>query len=110
MTVRVFELRGVYVFRFDGDVPPSLARHYNDREDRYELPTADALDDLPVAYDRVDDPDRFRVSFRGDPPEDVADAALLVDEGPVSSTVLCPDEDAVEAAVAAGGERVEPDG
>lgn len=107
MTVRVFEVRGVYLFSYDGEVPPSLADAYNEFEDRYEVADADRLDDLPVPYETVDDPDRFRVRFRGDPPESVTAAALLVESAPMTTTVLCPDEAARERAVEAGGEAVE---
>lgn len=107
MTLRVFEVRGVYLFRYEGETPPSIADHYNDARGRFEVPTADALDALPVDYEVVDDPDRFRVQFRGDPPDEVRTGALLVDEGPMSTTVLCPDADAVERALDAGGRRVE---
>lgn len=108
MTLHVFEVRGVFLFRYDGDeeLPRSVSRHYNEVRDRYEVPTADALADLPVDYERVDDPDRFRVRFRGDPPGSVRQVALLVDDGPTSTTVLCPDEETVERALDAGGERV----
>lgn len=106
MSLLVFELHGVYVFDYDGEVPPSLARHYNEFEGRYEVPSADDLDALPVAYDVVDPAD-YRVRFRGDPPEAVAEAALLVEDGPMSTTVLCPDEGTVDRALDAGGERVE---
>lgn len=107
MSVRVFDLRGVYVFEYDGEVPPSLAGAYNGFEDRYEVATADALEALPEPYEIVEDPDQFRVEFRGDPPEEVAEAALFLEDGPMSTTVLCPDEETVERAVDAGGRRVD---
>lgn len=107
MTLRVFEVRGVYLFRYEGEAPPSVANHYNEARDRFEVPAVDALDELPVDYEVVDDNDRFRVRFRGDPPEAVRAAALLIDDGPMTTTVLCPDEDAVDRALDAGGERIE---
>lgn len=107
MTVRVFDLRGVFVFRYDGEVPPVLETAYNEHEDRYEVASADDLERLPTAYEIVDDADSYRVEFRGDPPDAVAAAALFVEDGPMTTTVLCPDEDCVEQAVAAGGQRVE---
>lgn len=105
MTLPVFEVRGAFLFRYDGETPPAVERHYNAARDRFEVPTADALDALPVEYELVEDADRYRVRFRGDPPADVLRDALLVDEGPMSTTVLCPDEAAVERAVDAGGQR-----
>lgn len=105
MTLLVFEVRGVFLFRYDGEIPPDVEQHYNAARDRFEVPTADALDALPVEYELVEDPDRYRVRFRGDPPDEVLADALLVDEGPTSATVLCPDERAVECAVDAGGQR-----
>lgn len=106
MTVRVFDLRGVYVFEYDGDVPPSLSGAYNEFEDRYEVPTEDALEAIPEPYEIVEDTDPYRVEFRGDPPDSVAEAALFVEDGPMTTTVLCPDEETVEQAVGAGGRRV----
>ena len=106
MTVRVFDLRGVFVFRYDGEVPPALESAYNEFEDRYEVAAADDLDRLPEAYEIVENADRYRVEFRGDPPEELTAAALFVEDGPMSTTVLCPDEACVERAVSAGGRRV----
>ncbi len=107
MTIRVFELRGVYVFQYDGEMPPSLSGAYNEFEDRYELTDSEALEALPGPYELVEDADPYRVEFRGDPPDSVLAAALFVEDGPMSTTVLCPDEETVEQAVAAGGRRVE---
>ena len=107
MSVRVFDLRGVYVFEYDDEVPPSLEGAYNEFEDRYEVPTADALEALPESFEIVADADPFRVEFRGDPPDAVTEAALFVEDGPMTTTVLCPDEEAVERAVEAGGRRVD---
>lgn len=107
MTVRVFELRGVYVFQYDGEVPPELERAYNPIEDRYELSDAETLEALPEPYELVEEPDRFRVQFRGDPPDEVLELALFVEDGPMSTTVLCAAESAVARAVEAGGTRVD---
>ncbi|GAB7095908.1 hypothetical protein JCM30237_30620 [Halolamina litorea] len=107
MTVRVFELRGVYVFEYDGEVPPSIEGAYNEFEGRYELASKTELDGLPESYELVEDPDPYRVEFRGDPPDSVTAAALFVEDGPMSTTVLCPDEDSVERAIDAGGRRVD---
>lgn len=107
MTVRVFELRGVYVFEYDGEVPPSLQGAYNGFEDRYEVTDPDDLGALSEPYELVEEADPYRVEFRGDPPDAVLAAALFVEDGPMSTTVICPDEDTVERAVAAGGRRVE---
>lgn len=107
MTVRVFDLRGVYVFQYDGDVPPAIESAYNEFEDRYEVAAAEDLDLLPAPYTVVEDADRYRVQFHGDVPEAVTDEALFVADGPMSTTVLCPDEECVERAIAAGGDRVE---
>lgn len=107
MTVRVFELRGVFLFRYDGEVPPGLAGAYNETADRYEVAVADDLELLPEPYEVVTDVDRYRVEFRGDPPGDVTQAALFLEDGPMATTVLCPDEACVEQAVEAGGRRIE---
>lgn len=107
MTVRVFDLRGVFVFRYDGEVPPSLSGAYNEFEDRYEVTDREALDALPESYELIEDADPYRVEFRGDPPDPVLAAALFVEDGPMSTTVLCPDAETVERAVEAGGRRVE---
>lgn len=106
MTVRVFELRGVYVFQYDGGLPPALERAYNPIEERYEVSDAETLEQLPEAYELAEEPDRFRVRFQGDPPDDVLEAALFVEDGPMSTTVLCSEESVVETAVQAGGTRV----
>lgn len=106
MTVRVFELRGVYVFQYEGEVPPALERAYNPIEDRYELSDAGALEELPEPYELVEEPDEFRVEFHGDPPDEVLEVALFVEDGPMSTTVLCSAESAVERAVEAGGTQV----
>jgi len=106
MTLRVFEVRGVCLFRTDREVAPPLRRHYNAAEDRYEVPSRADLDALDPAWELVEDPDRFRVRFVGTPPASVAEAALLLEEGPGTTTALCPDEAAVERALAAGGDRV----
>lgn len=103
----VFDVRGVLVFRWDGEAPPSLQRHYNAEEDRYEVPSEQVLADLDASWTLVEDRERFEVEFRDDPPEEVLADAVLVDDGPLQTTVLCPDEDAVERAVAAGGRRSE---
>lgn len=107
MPVRVFDLRGVYVFQYDGEVPPAIESAYNEIEGRYEVIAETDLELLPDPYELVEDADRYRVEFRGDPPEDVTDAALFVEDGPMTTTVLCPDEECVERAVAAGGQRVD---
>lgn len=107
MPVRVFDLRGVYVFEYDDEVPPKLESAYNEFEQRYEVTAEADLDLLPEPYDVVADADRYRVEFRGDPPEEVTAAALFVEDGPMTTTVLCPDEECVERAVGAGGRRVE---
>lgn len=106
MTIRVFDLRGVFVFRYDGETPPELERAYNPFEDRYEVNDLEQLEALPVGYELVEDADPFRVEFQGDPPDSVAGTAVFVEEGPMTSTVLCPDEKAVEKAVDAGGTRL----
>lgn len=106
MTVRVFDLRGVFVFRYDGETPPELERAYNPIEDRYEVSDRETLEALPVEYELVEEPDSFRVEFRGDPPDSVQSAAVFVEDGPMTSTVLCPDEETVEKAVDAGGSRL----
>lgn len=107
MSVRVFDLRGVYVFEYDGELSPSLESAYNEFEDRYEVPTADALEAIPEPYEIVEDADPFRVEFRGDPPDAIAEAALFVEDGPMRTTALCPDEATVVRAVDAGGRRVD---
>lgn len=106
MTVRVFELRGVYVFQYDGELPPALERAHNPIEERYEVSSEESLERLPMAYELVEESDQYRVQFRGDPPDSVLEVALFVEEGPMSTTVLCTEESAVEAAVEAGGTRV----
>lgn len=106
MTVRVFELRGVYVFQYEGEVPPALERAYNPIEDRYEVSDPETLEALPVSYELVEQPDRFRVRFQADPPDEILDVALFVEDGPMSTTVLCSAESAVERAVDAGGTQV----
>ncbi|WP_336025101.1 hypothetical protein [Halobellus salinisoli] len=111
MPFNVFELRGVYVFRVDdASVPASLERYYNEAEDRYEVPTADELEALPGKWRTVSDLDAYRVIFERDPPVSVRSTAVFVEEGPLRTTLLCPDEAAVERAVEAGGRRVETDG
>lgn len=105
--LRVFDLRGVYVFRYEGSVPPALESAYNEVEDRYEVSQREDLDALPMPYELVEDPDDFRVRFRGDPPVEVLESAVFVADGPMATTVLCPDSDARERAVAAGGDRVD---
>lgn len=107
MTIRVFDLRGVYVFQYEGEVPPAIESAYNEFEDRYEVLSRDDLEALPEPYEVVEDADPYRVEFRGDPPDEVTAAALFVEDGPMSTTVLCPDEESVERAVDAGGSRVE---
>lgn len=107
MTVRVFELRGVYVFQYDDEVPPALERAYNPIEGRYEVSDRDVLEELPVEYELIEDADRFRVRFQGDPPDAVLEEALFVEDGPMSTTVLCSAEKAIEAAVDAGGTKVD---
>lgn len=106
MTVRVFDLRGVYVFQYEGEVPPALERAYNPIEDRYEVSDPDVLEELPEPHDRVEEADRYRVRFQGDPPDHVLEKALFVEDGPMSTTVLCSAESAVECAVQAGGIQV----
>lgn len=103
----MFDLRGVFVFRYEGETPPALERAYNPFEDRFEVNDEEALDALPITYELVDDADQFRVQFRGDPPAAVLESAVFVEEGPMTKTVLCEDEAAVEKAVEAGGTRVE---
>lgn len=105
--LQVFELRGVYVFRWDGEAPPSLARHYNEVEDRYEVPTRDVLRTLPTAWELVEDPDPYRVRFHGDPPDELLDLAVVTEDGPRGSVLLLPDEAAVSRALEAGGDRVD---
>lgn len=105
--LRVFEVRGVYVFRWEGDAPPSLARHYNGAENRYEVPTRDLLAALPTGWELVEEPDAFRVRFHGDLPGDLADEAVLTADGPRGTTALFPDEETVERALDAGGQPVD---
>lgn len=107
MPVRVFDLRGVFVFEYDGELPPKLESAYNEFEGRYEVTAEADLDLLPESYELVEDADRYRVEFRGDPPDEVTAAALFVEDGPMTTTVLCPDEEGVERAVEAGGRRIE---
>ncbi|WP_049986966.1 hypothetical protein [Halobellus rufus] len=110
MPLNVFDLRGVYVFRDDGrSVPASLERHYNEAEDRYEVPTEEELDALPGEWRVVSDLDAYRVVFDRDPPVGVRSEAVFVDEGPLRTTLLCPDEAAVERAIEAGGTPADAD-
>lgn len=106
MTLLVFEVRGVYLFRTDADVPRALSAHRNATEDRYEVPERERLDELPMDWALVDAADRYRVRFRGEPPASVREDALLVEDEPGATVVLCPTEAAVEAACSAGGVRV----
>jgi hypothetical protein len=110
MPLNVFEMRGVYLFRADEEsVPPSLARYHNDAEDRYEVPTEADLDALDDEWRIVSDLDAYRVVFEGDPPADVEAAALFVEDAPLRTTVLCPDDGAVDRALDAGGRRIDAD-
>lgn len=106
--LRVFDLHGVYVFRLPDDleVPPELSRSYNEAASRFEVQTRAALDALPVAHEVVEDADEFRVRFRDDSPADVLDGALFVERGPMATTALYADDDALAAALEAGGVRV----
>ena len=97
----------MFVFRYDGETPAEFERAYNPFEDRYEVNDWAALDALPVAYELVEDADRFRVQFHGDPPDKVLESAVFVEDGPMTKTVLCEDEAAVEKAVDVGGTRVD---
>jgi hypothetical protein len=106
--VNVFDLRNVYVFVADedADLPAAVRSQYNADAGRYELPTDELLDDLRAAVDDVrlvDDRAEFTVAFDGDPPEELASAAVFVDDERLSTRLLLPDQDAVEEAVAAGG-------
>lgn len=107
MPVRVFDLRGVYVFQYDGEVPPAIESAYNGVEGRYEVIAEDDLELLPEPYELVEDADPYRVEFRGDPPEEVTESALFVEDGPMTTTVLCSDEESVARAVEVGGRRVD---
>lgn len=107
MSVRVFDLRGVYVFQYDGEVPPTIESTYNEAEGRYEVISEADLELLPESYELVEDADPYRVEFRGDPPEEVIEAALFVEDGPMTTTVLCPDEECVGRAIGIGGQRVD---
>lgn len=109
--ITVFELRGVYVFRYGGDrrLPTRVESAYNDSAGRYELPDRSLLDSLPedLAVTVVEDDDEFRVEFpAGSLPDAVAEEAVFVDEGPMTETALLSTEAAVERAVEAGGSRV----
>lgn len=106
MTLLVFEVRGVFLFRTDADVSGSLANRHNPAEDRYEVPEREALEALPVDWKVVEAVDRYRVRFRSAPPASVREDALLVEDEPSATVVLCPTEATVEAAIAAGGVRV----
>jgi len=110
MSLNVFEIRGVYVFRGEGEsIPPSLQRYYNDAENRYEVPERDALDDLPGEWELISDLDAYRVVFDRDPPESIRSEAVFEDEGPLRTTLLCPDDAAVERAIEAGGRPIATD-
>ncbi|MFD1687360.1 hypothetical protein [Halobellus litoreus] len=110
MSLNVFELRGVYVFDAgEGSVPPSLSRYYNDAADRFEVPNEADLEALDTEWRIVTDLDAYRVVFDGDPPSELQSAALFVEEAPLRTTVLCPDRETVERALAAGGSRVDDD-
>lgn len=106
MTLLVFEVRGVYLFRTDADVSGALSDHHNEAEDRHEVPERGLLEELPVDWELVEAVDRYRVRFRGAPPASVRGDALLVEDEPGATVVLCPTEAAVEAACSAGGVRV----
>ena len=110
MPINVFEMRGVYLFRVNEEsIPRSLARYYNDAEERFEVPTEAALDALDAEWRIVSDLDAYRVVFDGDPPAEMQSAALFVEDAPLRTTILCPDEKTVERALDAGGRRVDGD-
>ncbi|WP_144903394.1 hypothetical protein [Halobellus captivus] len=107
MSFNVFEIRGVYLFEGSESVPPSLEGYYNDAEDRYEIPEKGDLNALRNEWRLVTDLDAYRVVFDRDPPADVRSTAVFVEEGPIRTTLLCPDEAAVDRALEAGGRLVE---
>lgn|GEM_PF-5495100 len=109
MTVNVFEMRGVYLFRLAGEAPPSLSRYYNADADRFEVPDRETVATIPGDWTIVEDPDAFRVRFRGNPPRSALQAALLIEDAPGQTTLLYPSSSLVEEAVDAGGERVDPE-
>lgn len=110
--VHVFELRDVYVFALEGDrdaLPVAVRSQYNADRDRFELPTADLLEDLRAALDEVRvvaDREPFTVAFPDDPPGDVLEAAVHVEWDRQETRVLLPDPGSVERAVEAGGDRL----
>lgn len=106
--INVFDLRNVYVFVADDDVelPPAVRSQYNAEEGRYELPTEAPLDELRAAVEDVrlvEDRAAYTVAFDGDPPEELASAAVFVDDERLRTRLLLPDEATVERAVDAGG-------
>lgn len=110
MSFNVFEIRGVYVFRGEGvSIPPSLQRYYNETEDRYEVPERGALEALSAEWELISDLDAYRVVFDREPPASVRSTAVFVEEGPLRTTVLCPDEAAVERAIEEGGQAIDAD-
>lgn len=110
--VYVFDLRDVYVFAMEEEptsLPVAVRAQYNADRERFELPTADLLEELRAAVEEVrvvEDRDRFTVAFRGDFPDDVLDEAVHVEWDRRVTRVLLPDPEAVERAVEAGGERL----
>lgn len=110
--VRVFELRGVYLCTYQGDrsLPTRVASRYNEREDRYELPTRELVAELGTVVDveLVADPTDFQVRFRnGDIPAAIETRALFVENRRTADVALFPTPDDVQAAIDAGGRPVE---
>lgn len=112
----VFDLRAVYVFApppDETDLPAAVRSQYNADRGRYELPTAELLGALGDAVGEVrvvTDTDAFTVAFADDPPGGVLDDALHVEWDHRGTRVLLATPDAVERALAAGGERVAREG
>lgn len=110
--IRVFEVRGVYLFVDDRDrsLPARVASRYNASADRYELPTRDLVEELAEAVDVtvVEDVADYQVTFpSGQVPGDVTDRAVFVEHRRTSDVALLPTPDAVDRAIEEGGQPVD---
>lgn len=107
--LRVFALRGTYVFTYEASLPTALEEQYNAAEDRYELPEEDLIDQLDAAVDAevaVESAEEFTVEFLQTPPDDLLAKAVFVERTRGRTRLLLPTVDAVERGLAAGGTRL----
>lgn len=107
--LRVFALRGTYVFTWEASLPAALEEHYNAAEDRYELPEEELVERLDAAVDAevaVEPAEAFTVEFLRTPPNDLLAKAVFVERTRGRTRLLLPTADAVEQGLTAGGTRL----